>query len=101
VVVRTGEATANGVIYGIGFHISTSYVFPFLYHLFSDLIIYAATSVEAERQFSTGRRSMNFMQHNMSHDTFRARMALGSWDGTPIFPEFETAADVIDSYMAH
>jgi hypothetical protein len=44
---------------------------------------------------------MNFMQHKMSHDTFRARMALGSWDDTPMFPGFETAAHVIDSSMHH
>jgi hypothetical protein len=40
---------------------------------FSLLTSCSATSVEAERQFSTGHRSMNFMQHNMLHDTFRAR----------------------------
>jgi hypothetical protein len=67
---------------------------------FSLLTSCSATSVEAERQFSTGRRSMNFMQHNMLHDTFRARMALGSWDNTPMFPGFEAAAHIIDSYMA-
>jgi hypothetical protein len=77
---------------------------PRAYHVlsfgFSLLTSCSATSVEAKRQFSIGCQSMNFMQHNMLHDTFRARMALGSWDNTPMFPSFEVAAHIIDNYMA-
>ncbi|KAL1739612.1 hypothetical protein HDZ31DRAFT_9157, partial [Schizophyllum fasciatum] len=44
-----------------------------------------ATSIDAERAFSEGRRQVNFMQHRMSHDTFKASMALGSWAKAPFF----------------
>ncbi|KAL0058691.1 hypothetical protein AAF712_014619 [Marasmius tenuissimus] len=44
-----------------------------------------ATSVDAERAFSAGRREVNFMQHNTSHDTFKASMTVGSWVHTPFF----------------
>lgn len=42
---------------------------------------------------------MNFMQHNMSHDVFCARMALGSWAGTPLLPDLQNAVSVIDKHM--
>jgi len=41
---------------------------------------YSALSTDAERAFSEGRREVNFMQHNMSLQTFKAKMAVGSWD---------------------
>ncbi|EJD08329.1 uncharacterized protein FOMMEDRAFT_38913, partial [Fomitiporia mediterranea MF3/22] len=44
-----------------------------------------ATSVDAEQAFSVGCCQINFIQHNTSSDTFRAQMAVGSWDGTPLF----------------
>ncbi|EJC99098.1 uncharacterized protein FOMMEDRAFT_94387 [Fomitiporia mediterranea MF3/22] len=56
-----------------------------------------ATSVDAERAFSVGRRQINFMQHNTSSDTFRAQMAVGSWDGTPLFSNIKDAIGIIEA----
>ncbi len=58
-----------------------------------------ATSVDAERAFSTGRRHVNHMQHNMSSQTFKARMALGSWAKSPMFPPFSEVANMISGVM--
>ncbi len=55
-----------------------------LYHKNSYLLL-LATSIDTERLFSEGRHKMNFMQHNMSHNTFKASMALGSWVDAPFF----------------
>ncbi|KDR72414.1 hypothetical protein GALMADRAFT_41546, partial [Galerina marginata CBS 339.88] len=54
-----------------------------------------ASSVDAERAFSTGRRQVNFMQHNMSSQTFQARMAVGSWAKTPMYPGLEEISNHI------
>lgn len=54
-----------------------------------------ATSVDAERAFSEGRLSVNHLQHNMSPNTFRAKMALGSWIGTPLLPSVDEAAALL------
>lgn len=43
-----------------------------------------ASSVDAERAFSGGRMAVNYRRHRMSLTTFRAKMALGSWYGTPL-----------------
>jgi hypothetical protein len=61
--------------------------------------LFAATSVDAERTFSTGRRQVNYMQHNMSSQTFKAHVAIGSWAKTPIFPEFSDIAAMVASHM--
>ncbi|KDQ49886.1 hypothetical protein JAAARDRAFT_111472, partial [Jaapia argillacea MUCL 33604] len=66
----------------------------------SDFCSAPATSVDAERFFSEGRRGQNFMQHNLANQTFRAGMALGSWDETPLFPGMVAAAEVIEKVMA-
>ncbi|KIJ94451.1 hypothetical protein K443DRAFT_110394 [Laccaria amethystina LaAM-08-1] len=58
-----------------------------------------ATSVNAERAFSTGRRQVSFMQHNMNSQTFKARMAVGSWAKTPIFPAFSVNSDMVKDSM--
>ena len=55
-----------------------------------------ATSVDAERAFSKGRQQVNFTQHNMSSETFTARMAVGSWAKTPIYPGLDKVASYID-----
>jgi hypothetical protein len=59
-----------------------------------------AASTDAERAFSKGRREVNFMQHNMSSQTFKAEMAVGSWDGTPLMPNISEAIRVIERKMA-
>jgi hypothetical protein len=39
------------------------------------------------------------MQHNMSSQTFKAEMAVGSWDGTPLMPNISEAIRVIERKM--
>ncbi|KAL1713075.1 hypothetical protein EV715DRAFT_212391, partial [Schizophyllum commune] len=58
-----------------------------------------ATSIDAERAFSEGRRQVNFMQHRMSHDTFKSVMALGSWTTAPFF-DLNTAIEVLGQAVA-
>lgn len=60
----------------------------------------AASSVDAERSFSDGQRQVNFMQHNMTSQTFKAQMSVGSWDGTPIFPDISRAVSIIEQKTA-
>ncbi|KIK94752.1 hypothetical protein PAXRUDRAFT_142211 [Paxillus rubicundulus Ve08.2h10] len=55
-----------------------------------------ASSTDTERAFSDGRRELNFMQHNTSSQTFKAEMAVGSWDGTPLFPDIRRAVQIIE-----
>ncbi|TEB13925.1 hypothetical protein FA13DRAFT_1652134 [Coprinellus micaceus] len=55
-----------------------------------------ASSVDAERAFSVGRRQVNFMQHNTSANTFKAKMALGSWYDQPFFPKIQRLSSVIE-----
>ncbi|KAG8937839.1 hypothetical protein FRC00_014639 [Tulasnella sp. 408] len=43
-----------------------------------------ATSVGVEQAFSEGHLSVNHLQHNMAPDIFQAKMAIGSWIGTPL-----------------
>lgn len=70
-----------------------------LYKSSPQFFLFTATSVDAERAFSTGRRQVNHMQHNMSSQTFKARMAIGSWAKTPIFPKFSDIAAMVGSRM--
>jgi hypothetical protein len=51
----------------------------------------AASSTDAERAFSEGWHEISFMQRNTTSQTFKAEMAVGSWDGTPLFPEVDAA----------
>ncbi|TEB21368.1 hypothetical protein FA13DRAFT_1642080, partial [Coprinellus micaceus] len=46
----------------------------------------SASSVDAERAFSNGRVQVNHLQHNTSSQTFKSRVAVGSWSGTPLLP---------------
>jgi hypothetical protein len=39
------------------------------------------------------------MQHNMSLQTFKAEMAVRSWDGTPLMPNISEAISVIERKM--
>ncbi|KAH7325397.1 hypothetical protein B0J17DRAFT_581568, partial [Rhizoctonia solani] len=58
-----------------------------------------ATSVDAERAFSAGRLTINYLQHNMSAETFEAKMVVGSWYGTPLLPDISDAATIIHESM--
>ncbi|KJA15695.1 hypothetical protein HYPSUDRAFT_148696 [Hypholoma sublateritium FD-334 SS-4] len=61
----------------------------------SDYCSAPATSVDAERAFSTGCRQVNFMQTNMNSQTFKAQMAIGSWARSPLFPGLKAVENTI------
>jgi len=65
----------------------------------SSSFVLTATSVDAECAFSTGQHQLSFMQHNMSSQTFKAQMAVGSWAKTPIFPAFSDISDMVKDSM--
>jgi len=52
---------------------------------------------DAEHAFSKGHHKVNFMQHNMSSQTFKAEVAIGSWDGYPV--DVQHIISVIDRKM--
>jgi hypothetical protein len=53
----------------------------------TDIDIHPASSVDAERAFSSGRLQVGYLQHGMNSQTFKARVALGSWVNTPLLPD--------------
>ncbi|KEP49957.1 hAT family dimerization protein [Rhizoctonia solani 123E] len=61
-----------------------------------DVLSSPATSVDAERAFSGGRMTVNYQQHRMGLDTFRAKMAIGSWYGTPLLQDLEEVLGILD-----
>ncbi|KAF9002269.1 hypothetical protein BDQ17DRAFT_1243349, partial [Cyathus striatus] len=56
-----------------------------------------ASIVDAEHAFSVGHRQINFMQHNMTSNTFRAKMALGSWSKGPLFPGVHAVSPMLSA----
>ena len=62
-----------------------------------ELILSQASSVDAERAFSCGRLQVNHLQHNMSSQTFKAQMAVGSWSGTPLMPDDVPSSIIADA----
>lgn len=58
-----------------------------------------ASSVDAERAFSQGRLQVNHLQHNMSSQTFKANMAIGSWSKTPLLPGLVDITKIIETRM--
>ncbi|KIJ58836.1 hypothetical protein HYDPIDRAFT_101926, partial [Hydnomerulius pinastri MD-312] len=48
-----------------------------------------------------GRRELNFMQHNTSSQTFKSEMAVGSWEGTPLFQDIHRAVQIIEDKSRH
>jgi hypothetical protein len=64
-----------------------------------ELFNIAAASTDAECAFSEGWRKVNFMQHNMASQTFKAQMAVGSWDGTPLFPSIGAAICIMEKHL--
>jgi hypothetical protein len=60
---------------------------------------FIASSVDAERAFSGGRLQVNHLQHNMSLQTFKAQMAVGSWAGTPLMPDLKGPTATVQSQM--
>ncbi|KAJ7772031.1 hypothetical protein DFH07DRAFT_718246, partial [Mycena maculata] len=59
-----------------------------------------AASVDAERAFSNGRLQVNHLQHQTSSQTFKARVALGSWIGTPLMPSSSDATVIMEQKLA-
>jgi hypothetical protein len=58
-----------------------------------------ASSVDAERAFSSGRLQVSHLQHGMSSQTFRAQVAIGSWAGTPLMPGLKGPTEFIKARM--
>ncbi|CCO32972.1 hypothetical protein BN14_07039 [Rhizoctonia solani AG-1 IB] len=61
-----------------------------------DILSAPASSVDAERAFSGGRMAINYHQHRMSVTNFRAKMAVGSWFGTPLLPGIDDVLEIIE-----
>jgi hypothetical protein len=55
-----------------------------------------ASSVDAERAFSRGRLEVSYLQHNMSSQTFKADMAVGSWVDTPLRPGIMDTVKIVE-----
>ncbi|QRW04488.1 AC transposase [Ceratobasidium sp. AG-Ba] len=73
--------------------------FPRVFTMALDYITAPASSVDAERAFSNGRLMVNHLQHQMSSRTFQAKMAVGSWVGTPLLRDLNAAAAAIQATM--
>ncbi|KAG9119766.1 hypothetical protein FRC07_005051 [Ceratobasidium sp. 392] len=65
-----------------------------------DYLSAPASSVDAERAFSSGRLMTNHLQHQMSDDTFRAKMALRLWYKTPLLPEVSEVASLLANRLS-
>ncbi|CAE6424423.1 unnamed protein product [Rhizoctonia solani] len=61
-----------------------------------DILSAPASSVDAERAFSGGRMAINYRQHRTSIATFRAKMAVGSWFGTPLLQDIHEVLEIVD-----
>lgn len=61
----------------------------------SKLLFILVSSVDTERSFSGGCLQVNHLQHNMGSNTFRAQMAIGSWDRTPLLPDITEIVKMI------
>ncbi|CAE6455658.1 unnamed protein product, partial [Rhizoctonia solani] len=72
---------------------------PRLARMALDYLTAPASSVDAERAFSSGRLMINHLQHQMSSRTFQSQMAIGSWFGTPLLPNLSSVASIVKSYM--
>ncbi|KAG8716788.1 hypothetical protein FRC08_008813, partial [Ceratobasidium sp. 394] len=63
-----------------------------------EILTAPASSADAERAFSAGRMAVNYRQHRMSLSTFRAKMALGSWYGTPLLPDIDEVEHILNDW---
>ncbi|CAE6474836.1 unnamed protein product [Rhizoctonia solani] len=61
-----------------------------------DVLTAPSSSVDAERAFSGGRMAVNYRQHRTSVETFRAKMAVGSWYGTPLLSDATEVLDMLE-----
>jgi hypothetical protein len=58
-----------------------------------------ASLVDAEQAFSNSRLEVNHLQHNMSPQTLKAQMAVGSWAKTPLYPGLGEVTRIIERSM--
>jgi hypothetical protein len=42
--------------------------------------------------------AVNYRQHRMSLSTFQAKMAVGSWYGTPLLPEIDEVMHILNDW---
>jgi hypothetical protein len=63
------------------------------------MLFIEASSVDAERAFSTGQLEVNHLQHNMNSQTFKAQIAVGSWARTPLYPGFTEVTKIVERSM--
>ncbi|KAI9566708.1 hypothetical protein HD554DRAFT_2220870 [Boletus coccyginus] len=63
-----------------------------------DYLSAPASSVDAERSFSCGWLQVNHLQHGISSQSFKAKLAVGSWSRTPLLPP-NLAEDIIGAHM--
>ena len=71
--------------------------------LFTNMIIYThilASSVDAERAFSGGRLQVNHLQHQISSQSFKAQVAVGSWYDSPLLPSISSVAAIINDKVS-
>ncbi|KAJ6543682.1 hypothetical protein B0H10DRAFT_1741381, partial [Mycena sp. CBHHK59/15] len=52
-----------------------------------------------QHAFSSGCLQVNHLQHQMSSQTFKARVALRSWIGTPLMPSSSDAAAIMEKKL--
>ncbi|KAG8786110.1 hypothetical protein FRC12_016914 [Ceratobasidium sp. 428] len=64
-----------------------------------DYLSAPASSVDVERAFSCGRLMNNHLQHQMSPDTFCAKMALRSWFETPLLRDVDDVAALLQDHV--
>jgi hypothetical protein len=62
----------------------------------SYLTYFLASLFDVERAFSGGRMAVNYRQHRTSVGTFRAKMAVGSWYGTPLISDIAEVTDMLE-----
>jgi DNA recombination-dependent growth factor C len=62
----------------------------------ANITINLASSVDAERAFSVGHRQVNFLQQNMTSQSFKARMAVGSWINSPACPSLSDLEKILE-----
>ena len=72
--------TASTCLNGTGFSVGTRFDYFVLLLLFTLILmlIFIASSVDAERAFSGGRLQVNHLQHQLSSQSFKAQVAVGS-----------------------
>ncbi|CAE7095211.1 unnamed protein product [Rhizoctonia solani] len=64
-----------------------------------DYLTSPASSVDAERAFSCARLMINHLQHRMSPQTFQAQMIMGPRFETPLLPNVDSVASIIQDHM--